>query len=136
MQEFTMNATSKMAKMLMYMVHTGKKSLWAGDVAVAMGCERKQVASLCSPMVRKGFLLMEWHADGQHYTWAPGLLVNLHAPYLTVSLQPVDESAPGVDWSEEFLKVQRSWVKADGLPPPFTSGVRSVFDLAGSLNHV
>jgi hypothetical protein len=44
MNEFTMNATSKMAKMLMYMVHTGKKSLWAGDVAMVMGCERKQVA--------------------------------------------------------------------------------------------
>lgn len=136
MTEFTMNATSKMAKTLMYMLHTGKKSLWAGDVAQVMGCERKQVASLCSPMVRKGFLRMEWHADGQHYTWAAGLVIDLNAPYLTVSLQPVDESAPELDWAEEFLKVRRSWVKAEELPPPFTNGVRSVFDLAGMQDHV
>ncbi len=135
MQKFTMDATSRVARMLMYMHHTRKYSLDAGEAAVAMSCDRKQVPSLCARMVRKGFLRMEWHGDGQHYVWPARLALVTDGYDLTVSIPSESESEPEAepDWCDEFLKVQHSWVKADGLPPPFTTGVRSVFDLGGSL---
>lgn len=133
MNEFTMSAMSKMAKMLMYMKHTGKVSLWSGDVAMVMACERKQVASLCGPMVRKQYLRMEWHSDGQHYTQVEGLHIQLHAPYLTVSVRPPGQAEAEQSECEDFLMIRRSWVKAEGLPPPLTTAPRSVFELGQAM---
>lgn len=130
MKEMTIKAESKVGKLLKHLHNTGKPSIWAGDAAVVMGCERHQVARLCARIVQEDYLTMVWRHDGQHYVRDPRVIIALHAAWVSVS-RPT--SSMPTELCDEILTVRRSWVKAADLTPPVTTGARSVFDLAGSL---
>ena len=129
MEPMKMKTTSKVAKLLKYMRDTRRTEVCVGEAAEVMGCAISQVASLLALMVRGQMLRMTWHPDGQHYTWVDGLDIALTGrTQLTVTLRSADELEPELD-QDDFLRIKRSWVKADGLPPPKTTAARSVFDL-------
>lgn len=128
MKEITIKAASKTGMLLKHLRDTGMTSIWAGDAALVMGCKYRQVARMCSALVLDGVLRMVWRPDGQHYELADRVTIGLHGNDVMVSMPT---SAPPMDLCDEILTVRRSWVQAAGLKPPFTTGTRSVFDLAG-----
>lgn len=134
MKTYTLRTTSKAGMLLAHMERTKLQSIWGGDVAVVMNVQRKQVPSLCGHLVRKGYLRMVWERDGQHYVRPAGLSVLIDEPWIVLNLMEEADAARGKpDWEAEFLEVRRTCVSAAGLPPPYTTAARSVFDLAGTL---
>lgn len=130
MQDYTTRTTSKAGQFLAEMERSRLSSVWAGDAARYMKVQRKQVASLLGPLVRKGFLRMVWEKDGQHYVRADRLEIAIDEPWVTLAVMADPD---GTDWYAEFVKVRRNWVSAAGLPPPVTTAPRSVFELGQRL---
>jgi len=134
-QQHTMRKTGKLAQLVLHMQDL-KPGVWLNTEAIAdvMGCDRKQVVSICSIGVRKGFLVMSWLADGLNYSLVMFSKVQIDGWWMTVIAADEDDDEPPVDADAEFLRFHRTWVKAEGQPLPFElsgGAVRSVFDLGG-----
>lgn len=130
--EIQVSYASKVGVFLHHLLNTDVVHVGAEDAARVMGVARRSVSSMLAYGVRSGYLEMTWEADGQRYKLAPEAIVRKGTgPWYEVYV-PLPECYEG-DFDFEFLKVRRSWVEAKDLPPPITTGVRSVFDLAGSL---
>lgn len=154
MKQFTMEVATKMGQLLAYMDKWGKSGVRAGEAASVMGVSRNQVASLCSTMIRHQYLVPQKRPFGLYYKLQNGVAITRPSDgYLTIS-RPADsdcllqpnlqrEAAPVVDQVKEesdeadgYLRGRHTWVQAAGLPAPYTTAARSVFDLAGRLDHV
>lgn len=159
MKQFTMRVTTKMAQLLTYMEKWGKVTVSAGEAASVMGVNRNQVASLCMTMLRQKYLVQQNFGYGVYYRLQEGLTIKRQSiEYLTV-FRPADvdllparhdvakvqakqpvlvDSDPEDEVSEAdgYLRGRRTCVKAAGLPLPFTTAPRSVFELAGGMDHV
>ena len=159
MKQFTMRVTTKMAMLLTYMETWGKVTVSAGEAASVMGVNRNQVASLCMTMLRHKYLVQQNYGLGVHYRLQEGLTIKRPSTdYLTVfrpadvDLMPIGHSAvmaqakqPAVvesDLEDEvseadgYLRGRHTWINAAGVPLPFTTAPRSVFELAGAMDHV
>lgn len=124
--------SSKIGALLDHVLSTPPFEVGLSDAATIMGVACKSVSSMLSNGVRSGYLCMTWEKDGLHYKIADGVIVQQgRGPWFDIHL-PIPDGYE-YDFDSEFLKVRRSWVSANGLPPPVTTGVRSVFDLARSL---
>lgn len=149
MKEFTMRASSNVAQLLIYMHMWGMTSISAKDACKVIGCRISQLTSVCTTMIRHGFVAFHWTDGGRQVKLHPALHVELQ-PEGVLKLtratdvgfsdlihrkQAVPQAEPDhtLDDDECFT---RTWVSAAGLPPPYTTAARSVFDLAGRLDHV
>lgn len=126
--------SSKVGVFLHHLLTSNVQDVGAEEAARVMGISRRNVSAMLAYGVRSQYLTMIWEADGQHYKIADDVVIQKGSgPWYEVFVPMPEGFDAEIDFDIEFLKIRRSWVDAKDVPPPHTTGVRSVFDLAGSL---
>lgn len=124
MSYYTSQEGSRVFPLLTYLAQHPEETLSSEQVAALMGCEVKQVRSLCLGLVSRKLVTMPMLGDRLHVVLMPGVQIDAMRGKVTAW-------APDVgDEGEPMPLIQRRISAADA-PPMVVTAPRSVFELGG-----